>query len=147
MPDLNSPDKPSADQVTGYNCTGGTPVGVIRANPMGALFYDVLALSQGESVAGGPISDAVGPFIDMQPYLYWSCEGASIASECSGNPAAPGFQFSFFFGDGYQDTDIQANDLFVTAYYDVPEPSTFMLVGAGLLGFFSFRMTCRRANS
>ena len=147
VPTPNSPNKPTADEVTGYNCTGGTPSGVILANPMGVLFYDVLGLSQGESVFGGPIADVVGPFTNLQSYLYWSCEGPSIVSECSGNPAAPGFQFSFFFGDGYQDTDIQANDLFVTAYYGVPESATVVLMGAGLLMLFGFGIKRGRADT
>ena len=37
---------------------------------------------------------------------------------------ASGFEFSFSFGNGFQGTDIFANDLYVTAYFVGPPSST-----------------------
>jgi len=66
----------------------------------------------------------VGPFNNLQPYLYWSsCEPLNGQKPCRdqyGNPAtepAPGFGFSFSFGNGFQGTDLVANDLYVMVYY------------------------------
>jgi hypothetical protein len=92
-----------------YNCAGDS-------NPMGELFYDHLSLSPGTPVVAVP-NIGVGPFNNIQPYLYWSCKGATIQGACDTDGAAPGFEFSFSFGNGFLDTDILANDLYVTAYY------------------------------
>jgi hypothetical protein len=85
-------------------------------NPMGALYYGQLGLSHGTPVATPPNYD-VGPFNNVQPYLYWSCLGASIQSACATNPPVAGFQFSYSLGNGFQGTDIFQNDLYVTVYY------------------------------
>jgi hypothetical protein len=88
-------------------------------DPMGELFYDHLGLSEGTPVVASP-DIAVGPFNHVQPYLYWSCEAATIQGPCQTTGAAPGFEWSFSFGDGFLGTDVLANDLYVTAYYVVP---------------------------
>jgi hypothetical protein len=95
-----------------YNCDG-------NSNPMGELFYDQLGLSQGMPVVATP-DIAVGPFRHIQPYLYWACEAATIQDLCQTTGPAPGFEFSFTFGNGFVDTDILANDLYVTAYFVGP---------------------------
>ena len=67
------------------------------ASPMGELFYDQLGLSAGTSVTTTP-DIAVGPFNNIQPYLYWSCEGASNSrAPCFVNGPAHDFEYSFFF--------------------------------------------------
>ena len=107
----------------GYNCAG-------NQNPMGNLFYDQLDFSQGTPVvaASGMV---VGPFINIQPYLYWSCEGATIQGACQANGPAPNFEYSFSFGSGFEGTDLLANDLYVAAYYVGPPTSTTPIGGAG----------------
>ena len=57
----------------------------------------------------------------MQPYLYWSCQrAASGADACDGAPA-DNFQWSFSFGNGFEGTDVLANDLYVLVY--APDPA------------------------
>ena len=92
-----------------YGCAGSQ-------NPMGELFYDHLGLRAGDSAVAAP-NTAVGPFNHIRPYLYWSCEAATIQSACKTTGAAPNFEWSFSFGSGFLGTDILANDLYVTAYY------------------------------
>jgi hypothetical protein len=85
-------------------------------NPLGELFYGQLGLGPGTPVVTPPES-AVGPFTNIQPYLYWSCEGAAIQDVCQPNGPAPGFEWSFSFGNGFLGTDILKNDLYVRGYY------------------------------
>jgi uncharacterized protein (TIGR03437 family) len=99
----------------GYNCVG-------TKNPMGNLFYDQLGFSQGMS-AVAPSNIAVGPFHNLQPYLYWTCVAAAIQDACETAGPADNFEESYSFGSGFQGTDLLANDLYVTAYYVGP-PST-----------------------
>jgi uncharacterized protein (TIGR03437 family) len=66
---------------------------------------------------------AVGPFKNIQPYLYWSCEGATIQGACQTTGPATGFEWSFSFGNGFEGTDVLANDLYVTAYFAGPPSS------------------------
>ena len=93
----------------GFNC-GGT------LNPMGNLFYTQLGLSQGMAAVATP-NVAVGPFHYLQPYLYWSCVGATIQSACESAGPADNFEESYSFGSGFQGTDLLANNLYVTAYF------------------------------
>ena len=58
----------------------------------------------------------VGPFHNIQPYLYWSCAADGNKMTGSGEPAAPGFQWSFSFGNGFQGTDVIGNTLYVMVY-------------------------------
>ena len=94
---------------TGYNCNG-------NASPMGELFYGQLGLSQGTPVVTVP-NIAVGPFNNLQPYLYWGCEGATIQGPCQSTGPAPNFEWSFSFGNGFEGTDLLQNDLYATAYF------------------------------
>ena len=59
---------------------------------------------------------SLGGFHNIQPYLYWSCAGQHVQRDCSGSPA-PGFGWSFSFNNGFTDTTVKADDLYVTAYY------------------------------
>ena len=97
-----------------YNCNG-------TSNPMGQLYYNQLGLTAGTSVVPTP-DIAVGPFTNIQPYLYWACQADHITDACQTTLPAPGFEWSFTFGSGFQGTDIFANDLYVTAYF-VGQPS------------------------
>ncbi len=100
---------PMDSSCSAYNCAG-------PGNPLGELFYGQLGLGLGTPVVTLP-ETAVGPFTNIQPYLYWSCEGATIQAACQPNGPAPGFEWSFSFGNGFLGTDILRNDLYVTAYY------------------------------
>jgi hypothetical protein len=72
---------------------------------MGELLFDQLGLRQGTPVIQTP-NTHVGPFDNVQPYLYWSCEGAPDSQgPCSSNVPATGFEFSFSFGNGFEGTD------------------------------------------
>lgn len=94
-----------------YGCRGDK-------NPMGNLYYDTdqLNLSQGTPVVQAP-DIPVGPFHQVQPYLYWSCQGESPQAQCHPGGPAPNFEWSFSFGSGFQGTDILPNQLYVTAYF------------------------------
>jgi hypothetical protein len=96
----------------GYNCAG-------NQNPMGNLFYDQLGFSQGMTVLIAP-NIAVGPFRNIQPYLYWTCGAAGIQDACQTDGPAPNFEWSFSFASGFEGTDLLANDLYVTAYFVGP---------------------------
>ena len=110
LPETVRPD-PScsigAEGTTGYDCTG---------SPMGELFYKQLGLRRGESVVAVP-DVKVGPFHNIQPYLYWACEAQTAASPCQTGGPADGFEWNFSFGNGFQGTNLLANDLYVIVYY------------------------------
>ena len=91
-------------------------------NPFGELYYDQLGLSPGTPVVATP-SAAVGPFRNLQPYLYWACQGPTIQGACQTTGPATGFEWSFSFGNGFEGTDVLANDLYITAYF-VGAPAT-----------------------
>ena len=83
---------------------------------MGELFYKQLDLSEGTPVVPTPDID-VGPFYNVQPYLYWSCSAPYTQPPCQNLPPAPGFEWSFSFGNGFEGTDLEENDLYVMVYY------------------------------
>jgi len=116
---------PSIDpSCSGYNCTSG------GASPMGELFYGQLGLSRGMPVVAAP-GIVVGSFLDVQPYLYWSCEGATIQDACQTDGPIANQEWSFSFGSGFEGTDILANDLYATAYFVGPPTPTPPAGGAG----------------
>jgi hypothetical protein len=92
-----------------YNCAS-------TSDPFEELFYGQLGLSPGAPVVATP-DIAVGPFKNIQPYLYWSCQGATVQDTCETVGPAPGFEWSFSFGNGFLGTDVLANDLYVMVYY------------------------------
>ncbi len=95
----------------GYQCTG---------DPLGNLYYNQLHLAKGTPVVPTP-NVKTGPFSNVQPYLYWSCQaepGSSVL--CSSDVPAPNFEWSFSFGNGFQGTDLVQNSLYVMVYY--PDP-------------------------
>ena len=95
---------------TGFDCTGSA---------MGNLFYKQLGLKRGESVVAAPDAK-VGPFHDIQPYLYWACEAETAASPCQSAGPADGFEWNFSFGNGFEGTNLLANNLYVIVYYPGP---------------------------
>ena len=88
---------------------------------MGELFYNQLGLSQGSPVVATPDIHA-GPFSNLQPYLYWSCEAPDVQGPCEQTPPAPGFEWSFSFGAGFQGADLVKNNLYVMIYYPEAQP-------------------------
>jgi hypothetical protein len=89
-----------------FDCTG---------SPLGELFYSQLGLGAGMAVVPTPDVD-VGPFHNIQPYLYWSCGEPATVPACQAAPPAPNFQWSFSFGNGFEGTDLTANELYVMVY-------------------------------
>jgi hypothetical protein len=85
-------------------------------DPFGKLFYDQMGLSPGAPVVATP-DIAVGAFKHVQPYLYWSCQGATIQDACQADGPAAGFEWSFSFGNGFLGTDVLKNEFYVMAYY------------------------------
>ena len=84
-----------------------------NAGPMGELYFKELGLHQGTPVFAMP--GTVGPFHNLQPYLYWAC---TAPDPCKGPPPPNGTQsWSFSFGNGFQGTDIVHNNLYVMIYY------------------------------
>jgi hypothetical protein len=98
-----------------YGCGGGK-------DPMGNL-YQQLGLSAGHPAVAAP-NNPVGPFQNLQAYLYWSCEGQAIHGGCAANGPVPNQQWSFSFGSDFTGTDILQNSLYVTAYYPGAGPTT-----------------------
>jgi uncharacterized protein (TIGR03437 family) len=93
----------------GYNCGSA-------ANPMGELFYSQLGLSAGTPIVATP-DIAVGPFSNIQPDLYWTCQGNAIQDACLTTQPSSGYEWSFSFGSGFLGTDLLVNNLYVTAYF------------------------------
>ncbi|MGO9444292.1 MAG: DUF1566 domain-containing protein [Thiobacillaceae bacterium] len=134
----------------GQTCAGvpaPTATPATSYDPMSSLYYDQLNLTQGEPVAPAPlVADASDPLTNLQPEYYWGCDAVNqsnpIHSACDlnspGPPETTGFGWDFSLGNGYLSTDVQTQDFFVTAYFNVPEPSTpsIVLPGLGLLAFF-----------
>jgi hypothetical protein len=108
LPETGPPD-PSCSMkgTTGFDCTGSA---------MGNLFYKQLGLKHGESVVAAPDAK-VGPFHNIQPYLYWACEAQTTASPCQSAGPADGFEWNFSFGNGFEGTNLLANNLYVIVYF------------------------------
>jgi hypothetical protein len=117
MPETGPPDGTCSiggKGTTGYDCTGSA---------MGELFYKQLGLRRGESVVATP-DVPVGPFHNIQPYLYWACEAETAASPCEADGPAENFEWNFSFGNGFEGTNLLANDLYVMVYYPGPPAKT-----------------------
>jgi hypothetical protein len=108
LPETGPPDPScSLRGTTGFGCTGSA---------LGALFYQQLGLHPGDSVIAPSVA-YVGPFYDLQPYLYWACAGQPGSPACRPNGPAEGFEWNFSFGNGFQGTNLDQNDLYVMVYY------------------------------
>jgi hypothetical protein len=112
LPETGAPDPScSLKGTTGFGCA---------SSAMGTLFHRQLRLHPGDSVVA-PAEIHVGPFYDVQPYLYWSCEGQTARSACQSNGPADRFEWNFSFGNGFEGTNLVGNDLYVMVYF--PESS------------------------
>ena len=94
-----------------YDCKGDK-------NPMGSLYYGASQLDLQPGMPVVQIADAtVGPFRNVQPYLYWACQGESFEASCQPGGPAPNFEWSFSFGNGFLGTTLLSDYLYVTAYF------------------------------
>ncbi len=117
----------------GLNCGSST-------NPLGELYYAQLNLKAGDSVV--PVSHTlVGPFKNIQPYLYWACLAPTVQSPCDPTGPAPNFQWSFSFGNGFEGTDLLQNDLYATAYFVGPRATSLTPVISSVQDAESARTT------
>ncbi len=80
------------------------------------LYYNQLGLTRGTPVVTPP-GIAVGPFTGIMPYLYWTCQADKVTEPCGTAVPATGFEWSFWFGNGFEGTDVLAHDMYVTAYF------------------------------
>lgn len=112
LPPTDTNDTTCTLKEGGYNCSGS-------GSPMGSLYHNYLVKIIGKP-AGEPVvrppDTKLGPFHNLQPYLYWGCAGSPGALTCSGDPAATGFQWSFSFGNGFTGTDVVGNTLYLMVY-------------------------------
>ena len=108
-------------------------------SPMGDLYNiqlrrpQELRRPQGTPVVPTPDID-VGPFNHVQPYLYWSC-GAPVTNPPCQTPTPPVStqEWSFSFGNGFQGTDLQVNDLYVMIYFpQTPAQALVEAIGKAL---------------
>ena len=105
-----------------YGCAGNN-------NPMGNLYSVQLKTPVGEPVV--PVPDvAVGPFIHLQPFPYWSCLADTIQEPCQSadsespdNEPSKNSEWGFSFGTGFLGTERLTANHFVTAYYVVTIPT------------------------
>ena len=108
LPETGPPDPDcSMKGTTGFGCT---------SSAMGSIFYRQLGLHPGDSVIA-PSEARVGPFYNLQPYLYWACAGQSASSTCQPNGPGDGFEWNFSLGNGFQGTNLLGNALYVMVYY------------------------------
>ena len=98
---------PASDACGGFDC---------KASLLGELYYNALGYGEGEPVVATP-NTTIGGFHDLQPYLYWSC--STISVPCAGSQPT-GSAWSFSFGNGFEGTDLDQNDLYVMVYYPTP---------------------------
>jgi uncharacterized protein (TIGR03437 family) len=93
-----------------YNCADS-------GNPMGILFYDQFGLSAATPAVPTP-NVAVGPFRNLQPYIYWSCQADTIQDPCQTVGPNMGIaEWAFSFGNGFLGTDGLEADYYITAYF------------------------------
>jgi len=127
------------NQGFGTGCTG---------SEMGHLFYNELGGNAGESVlnqTGDTDQEKanLALFSNVQAYFYWS--GTEFAPNTSS-------AWDFHFGLGNQGAVNKFNDSFawavrsgdVSAPPQVPEPSTLLLMGSGVMGLLGWRQWQRR---
>jgi hypothetical protein len=126
-------------------------------NPLAYLYYgqNELGWTTGNPALVTPQPTAANnPFNDIQMTYYWSCAAEDdqlmAASPCdyaTMTVPAPGFAWDYALSNGYLSTDHSGlnpsgidyvgQDFFVTAYYAVPEPPSWVVLLTGLAALAS----------
>jgi hypothetical protein len=92
-----------------------------------ANLYDDMSISSGDTRLEA--YGRLGPFWNFQPSFYWSCErdqAGDSQSLCdpalypSENEDGTIFEYSFDFDNGFEGTDFDTKQFYVTVYYPVP---------------------------
>lgn len=91
----------------GFGCTAGA---------LGALYYRSLHLHAPNTAVPIP-PNSLGAFRNVQPYLYWACAADAVTAPCKSAGPAPNFEWNFSFGNGFQGTNLDANQLYAMVYY------------------------------
>jgi hypothetical protein len=87
------------------------------SDDLATLFAD-MGLQPGDSVL--TTHTATGPFKNIQPDLYWTCQrdqDGGSTSPCTADLPAPEYGWSFTFGSGFQGTTHDSKYLYVMVYY------------------------------
>jgi hypothetical protein len=87
------------------------------SDDLATLFAD-LGFQPGDSVLTTHTS--TGPFKNIQPDLYWTCQrdqDGGSTSPCTADLPAPEYGWSFTFGSGFQGTTHDSKYLYVMVYY------------------------------
>jgi len=63
-----------------------------------------------------------GPFRNLQPFFYWACErdqpgNSQSPCDLNINPGPPGMEYSFNFDNGFEGTDQDTKEFYVTVYF------------------------------
>jgi hypothetical protein len=85
-------------------------------NPMGILYYIQLGLAVNTPVVP-TVNLAAGPFRNLQPYYYWSCQANTIQDACEAEGPTPVSEWAFSFMNGFLGTDRLEADYYVLPYF------------------------------